>query len=273
MQDPKNPPRATSRFACPSSGSLYALYGAILFLIFLFSAISGGPYTPWSYEELDYKENGVKVETAGGFSAFAGFFHVRVKPGGSKIDDDTYHSMKWWNRYGFPDDDQVYAIAQGGQSAAVISTLVALLSAIWFIVLKFKKVRHRLSEVLLGAFYLWGALMMWISAGMWENKMDQILPYHDNHKYVEYRETCYGGCALIAFSGVLYALLGIGMIVGSRLSTTSEGSAEKTCLCFGDVEAASDLSPERAFNGVESTSNSAPVAEAPVSEAISNTNV
>ena len=61
MQDPKNPPRATSRFACPSSGSLYALYGAILFLIFLFSAISGGPYTPWSYEELDYKENGVKV--------------------------------------------------------------------------------------------------------------------------------------------------------------------------------------------------------------------
>ena len=42
----------------------------------------------------------------------------------------------------------------------MISILVALLSAIWFIVLKFKKVRHRLSEVMLGAFYLWGALMM-----------------------------------------------------------------------------------------------------------------
>ena len=84
-------------------------------------------------------------------------------------------------------------------AGAVARTMAATFAIIWFIALKVLKMRHRLSELILGGFFLWGALMLWIATGMWSNKFDQVLPGDDD--IVDYKSTCYGGCGLMV--GVL----------------------------------------------------------------------
>ena len=147
----------------------------------------------------------------------------------------------------------------------MISCLAATFAIIWFIALKVLKMRHRLSELILGGFFLWGALMLWIATGMWSNKFDQVLPGDDD--IVDYKSTCYGGCGLMAFNGVVYFFLGFVMILFARLSPKEDSIKEKTASCCADVEAPS-LGPDNGFRSEDPAVSAPPASEAQVAESI-----